>query len=407
MRKPLPPLQAFAADAESAAGRAVDLGPQLMHWLTVAQAAESLASSGTAVTPSALAQTSALLGELHGGRPSMTHDVRPAPDDPLGLVAESLRATAEAMELAGCFEMAFTTVAAVCRLASHGDYVTASIATAHLGRIARQMNDFDTAEDCYTTVVDRGTRERDGPIRARGHIGLALLSDMRGNFPSAETHYHRALASAVPGKRTYVDACQGLMSLAIAGNQLGDALLYGWKICDTTEDDDNERASAVSELALVALRAGFPDAALHGFEHALRITTMPRVRVVALSGAIRAAASVGDRPRVKRFHDAIERSAAVVNQPFITSHVLLSVAEALHDVGDTADAGQALSRVRTLALQHGFHEHEFSADQLERSWRAAERTSRRQDTAGASTWSDAGEQETIVREGITRLAALR
>ena len=72
----------------------------------------------------------------------MVQAALPEPTVPIPRLAEHFRAAAEAMENAGCYELAFTTVVAICRLTAHGDAVTATLATLHLGRIARRMNDF-------------------------------------------------------------------------------------------------------------------------------------------------------------------------------------------------------------------------------------------------------------------------
>uniref|UniRef100_UPI00356AF783 hypothetical protein n=1 Tax=Gemmatimonas sp. TaxID=1962908 RepID=UPI00356AF783 len=124
MRKPLSPLQAFAADAGSATDRGADLGGQIMSWLSVAQSADLLSASGAAPSEQALAQSTALLAEFSDQRPSMVHDALPAPTVLIPQLAERFRVAAEAMEIAGCYELAFTTVAAVCRLTAHADAVT-------------------------------------------------------------------------------------------------------------------------------------------------------------------------------------------------------------------------------------------------------------------------------------------
>ena len=106
----------------------------------------------------------------------MVQAALPEPKVPIPRLAERFRVAAEAMENAGCYELAFTTVVAICRLTAHGDAVTATLATLHLGRIARQMNDFPSAQDCYDRVVSRATRKRDAPLAARGHIGQATCA---------------------------------------------------------------------------------------------------------------------------------------------------------------------------------------------------------------------------------------
>jgi len=371
MRKPLPPLQAFAEDARHASERTSDATDDLVTWLSVAQSAEQLSILSGSTRDAALQRAERLLATFAHQRPSMCHDVLPAPTDQLGQVAEHLRVAAEAMERAGCFELAFTTVAAVCRMTAHGDYVSASLATVHLGRIARQMNDLVTAQDCYGSMLETSLRERDGPLAARGYIGLALIQDMRGNLPAAEAQYLEALKVAVPMGAAYVAACQGAMTIAISRERLADALLYGWKLHDATAGDVDARAAALSDLSVVALRAGFIDAALKGFEHALSLSQVPRVHMVTLAGAIRAAARRGDVEAVVRYDANLLKDIARANLPHSATLVLLCAAEAWALVGEHGRADDRLAEGVSLARRFGFHEYVFKAEQLASEWQEA------------------------------------
>ena len=179
------------------------------------------------------------------------------PKDPVAQLAERFRIEAEDMERAGCFEMAFTTVAAVCRLVAHADLVTRMLATAHLGRIARQLGDYRSAQDCYSCVVTEATRERDPPLGALGLLGLGGLARMKGNRPEERRLYGEALAWALPGGTAERSARQGLMNVAIAEDRLADALLHGWRVYDLAEEGGDVQAMILSDLALIALTAGF------------------------------------------------------------------------------------------------------------------------------------------------------
>ena len=401
MRKPLSPLQAFAADAGGCTDRGVDVGAQLMTWLSVAQSADLLSASGAVPSDRALAQSSVLLAEFADQRPSMVHDALPAPTVAIPHIAERFRVAAEAMEIAGCYELAFTTVAAVCRITAHADAVTATLATLHLGRIARQLQDFAAAEDCYNRVVARATRENDGPLAARGHIGRALLRDIRGNIPAAEASYRKALELAVPGGGAYSMACQGLMTLAINRQQLGDALLYGWQLHDASAEGSELRYIALFELSVVALHAGFPEPAMRGFTHALERVQVPRMRLVFLGGVIRAAARLGRVEEGTRTREAIERAIRESDHPHETAQVLLQTAGALHQVNDVRGARVVLEAGRDVAVRYGFHEFVFRADELEASW------SRLGSSEPLVAELPPRVRKRAVRVGIERLAALR
>ena len=405
MRKPLTPLQAFAEDARNASERASDVGDALIPWLSVAQSADQLSAITGASRSLAIEAAQALLDQYGDDRPTMRHDAQPAPTDQLGRVAERFRVAAEAMERAGCFELAYTTVSAICRLTARADYVSAALATVHLGRIARQMNDLSTAEDCYVTMLNTSMRERDGPLAARGHIGLALLHDMRGNLPAAEGEYLKALELAVPMGSTCVNACQGLMTIALVGGRLADALLYGWRLYDATENDFDGRTCALADLSVVALRAGFFAAALRGFEHALTLSQVPRVRLVTLSGAVRAAGRVGDADRVERFDREVLKDVARANLPFEAAHAFLCLAESWALVGSLDRARQRLREVTILSERFGYNEYLFRADALAAGW--AESPAPQPIVVEADSVPLIGtRQDPVVDVGIRRLEAL-
>lgn len=403
MRKPLSPLQAFAEDARIAAERAVDFGHDMVTWLSVAQTADQISALSGSGRDDALRDAGARLGPLATERPSMVHDGNPAPTSVVGQVAEQFRVAAESMEKAGCFELAYTTVAAVCRLTARADYVSAGLATVHLGRIAREMNDLSTAEDCYSAMLSKSMRERDGPLAARGHIGLALLHDMRGNLPAAEAGYLRALELAVPMGATCVLACQGLMSLAMSGNHLADALLYGWKLYDASEHDSETRAFALTDLAGVALKAGFVDAALRGFEHVINILHVPRVRMIAHAGALRALARSGNRSRAIQFDEAMLDDIAHANQPHTAAMVLLTAAEAWAEIGIGSRARLRLAESRRLSLKFGYNQYVFRADAILDKWNGA---STAQAPIAKPTQLQSASRDPLVAVGIGRLEAL-
>jgi len=348
-----------------------------------------------------------LLAEFADQRPSMVHDALPAPTSPLPQMAERFRVAAEAMEIAGCYELAFTTVAAVCRLTAHADAVTATLATLHLGRIARQMNDFPAAQDCYDRVVVRATRERDAPLAARGHIGRALLSDMRGNLPAAQASYRKAMELAPPAVGAYSMACLGLMTLAINRQDLGDALLYGWRLHDASTEDAELRFVALFELSVVALHAGFPEPAMRGFSHALDRVRVPRLQLVILGGAIRAAARLRHLEQVATFRSAIERTIRDSNHPHEAAQALIYAAGALHEIDDVGGARSALDAGRTLAEQYGYHEFVFRADGMADSWSRKEASDSANAPVAATSTAVPPLKQRALRSGIDRLAALR
>lgn len=403
MRKPLSPLQALQTDAASAAARRVDLDAVLTDWVAAAQLSCDLAA-----TWGALAEQPAGLEQLldrddllrSAARPTMVHDGHAPPVGSLGVIAERLRVHAEAMEQQGCFELALTTVAAVCRLTARTDPSAHTLATLHLGRIARQMNALDAAEDAYSSAIARALHLRQPPIAARGHVGLALIADMRGNLPAAAEHYREALRLAVPREGAYLQALQGLMSLAVSRNDLGEALVLGWTIYDASVDGSDTRLAALSELSLVALKAGFPAQARAGFKLVLDASAPARLRVGALSGDVRAAAWLDDAVAVQRLSLVIRREAALSNASHETTMALVHLAEAQYRIGDKASAFETLEGARELATSFAFNEYLFAAEALERQWNTVEAAT----TTSTAFTLESTEQVSLAIERFATLA---
>ncbi len=405
MRNPLPALAAFSKDAQAVSARTGDDDASLGGWLAVTKAAERLAvlSQGDRE-----AYVGSLVGALLppiGSRPTLIHDALPAPENSLSQLAERLRSEAEEMERAGCLEMAFSTVAAVCRLTSDADVVSRMLAAAHLGRVARQLGDFRTASDCYASVVSVATRERDGPLEAMGWLGLGALARMRGNRPEERRTYEAALACAQPGGHAERSAHHGLMNAAISENRLPDALQHGWRAFDLSAENDDARAMIVSNLALTALRGDFSAAAVHGFLHVLSLSNVARIRLTAYGELLRALANLGDRVRMDAFEAQAIAESERANMPFEVAYFFVLATEAWCALPDFDRAEASLARAESMLSTSGFHELANRAETLrERMREAAVRHTPLRETLwrapSASGWDEQ------VNVSIRRLAGL-
>jgi tetratricopeptide (TPR) repeat protein len=406
MRSPLPALQAFAHDARALASMEDERAERLTTWLAVAKAAERLCVLGESERDAYLAEIPATLLPETEQRPTQVHDAKPAPTDALGRLAERLRLEAEQMERSGCFELAFTTVASVCRLVAHGGSVPRLTATVQLGRIARQLGDLDSAADCYQQVTEVALHERDGPLAAFGFIGLGNLARNRGNRPLERSLFERALTLAHPGGRVEAMASQGLMNVAISENRPIDALLHGWRAYDLASDESETRAMILSNLALVSLQADFAEAALRGFLHALSLTDVPRIQLPTISGAIRAAARLREHRRVHQLNAEGEAAAERARMPFESARFLLYAGEAWTTVGDIAFARRRYADAIAIAREYGFHEVVLRAEEaLDRLDRAETPPSRPNLTSASVSHDPAG--RAVAAAGIARMEALR
>ena len=401
MRSPLTALQAFSRDAHDTTDASHDTDPRLAGWLAVAKAAERISAmrhEARAPYASSLARTVLPPSTV---RPTLRHDRQGAPTEPIAQFAERLRVEAEEMERAGCYEMAFTTVSAVCRLARETDLVSQLTATAHLGRIARQLGDSTTATDCYECVVTEASRVRDGPLGALGLLGLGNLARSRGNRPEERRLFSLALSLAHPGGTGEFSAQQGLMLLAMSEHRLPDALVHGWRAFDLSDEGSDARAIALSNLAFAALHGNFPGAALSGFLHTLSMTTVARIRLTSIGGAMRAAAARRNRSLVAELAATGQREAAVANVPFEIATFSFGGGQAWQTLHEWDAAVAMLTRSRDIARTHRFSELSTKADEALGQIEFA-----RSVESVATPWVDDARQDAVVPGGIERLEAL-
>jgi len=406
MRSPLPALQAFSLDAQATQAADGDDSTSLSLWLRIAKAAERVSSMSGAKRLAYVGEIEATLLPPTAARPSLIHDALPAPSDPVARFAERLRVEADEMERGSCFQLAFTTVSAVCRLTAESDLVTRMLAIVHLGRIARQLDDQPTASDCYMTVVNEASRERDGPLEALGHLGLGAQARMRGNRPEERRHGERALMLAYPNGRTERSAHLGMMNIAMAERRVADSLLHGWRAYDLGEEGSEFRAMILGNLALVAHNAGFHQPALQGFLHALTLTPVLRLRILSYGGAVRAAAALKDRALMESLDREGFAEARRANIPFEMGLYFAAAAEAWCSLPDRAVAEQWLTHLEAILRDRKFHE---LAARAEACRTRLDNLHRSPVAAPSGAWSTTVSDEAnnhVVLTGIDRLLGL-
>ena len=378
---------------------------RLADFLAVTKVAEQLSTLDSFSRAQYLDAVADELLPASDARPTLVHDAQPRSDDPLARLSERLRVEAEQMERSGCFEMAFTTLSAVCRMSAHADLSTRMTATVHLGRVARQLGDLETATDCYNMVTDESLRDRDGPLAALGFVGLGVVAATRGNRPAERTMFERALSLAHPGGGAEASASQGLMNVAIAEDRHIDALLHGWRAFDLAADRPETRAMILSNLALTSLHADFTAAALGGFMHVLTLTDTARIRLPAIGGAMRAAARLREDAQVATLSTDGDREAVRAALPFESARFLLHAGEAWATVGDREFARRRYQDALAMSVHHGFFEIRMKAEDALEAMQHAEETSPQANLTASSVGYDS-EAEALVAAGIGRLEAL-
>lgn len=359
MRAPLTPLKAFVHDAANL-GRAgtntASDDPRLTQWLAVAQAAERLANLAPAQRSEYAATLATRVLPDRDERPTQIEGDGRIPTDALGRLGERLRLEAEDMERAGCFELARTTVASVCQMLAHAPLTGRLLATAHLGRVNRQIGDLPAAVDCYSTVTEQGKAANDGPLAAHGFIGLGNVAHHRGNRPAQKSFFEQALGLAAKGGPVELSARQGLAITAYQEGHLADALLHGWRAHDLAPPNSIVQFEVLVNLADTALYAGFFTAALAGYEFVIQRCTVTRVLVPTIYSGLRAASRTGNRAQV----DSLEALGKAEINKSSAKHDEASfyfwAAEARHNLGDYERARELVNQCLQIANKHEFHE---------------------------------------------------
>ena len=403
MRAPLTPIKAFLVDATTL-GKAGDAtsadDPHLSQWLAVAQAAERLAE----LRPPQRGEYATILRgtvlSLRAERPTQIEGDGRTPTDDVSKLGERLRLEAEDMERAGCFELALTTVSSVCQMLARGAVTARLLATAHLGRVTRQIGELSSAADCYTTVTTAGLAVNDGPVAAHGFIGLGNVAHARGNRPDQKTYYLRALALAAKGSPVELSAHQGLMVTANQQGELADALLHGWCVHDLALPDSEVQLETLINLANTALNGSFYEASLAGFDYVIQRTTLSRIRLPAIGGGIKAAGLRRIHERVDQLEQLGRAEVRRAALPLESAAFFFSAAEARRSLGDNASVASLIAASLELADTFGFHELRVRAQNLVDARPAAVPAT----PSALELWTY--ESDPLIQNGIDRLAAL-
>ena len=192
-----------------------------------------------------------------------------------------------------------------------------------------------SAEAIYSDVVDEAGLRGYPCVAGYALTGLGNLAIMRGNRPAQLRFYTEALRLAPADSALEAAARWGLMNHALAVESLADALIHGWRAFDLTTNDE-ERAGILSNLASVALRAGFHEASFSGFEGALRIAGPVRLWLSIASSAAEAAGALLREDRLLSLEEEGRRRNGTA-LPFEQTQWLLGLARGWEAVGAQAD----------------------------------------------------------------------
>lgn len=367
MRHPQGPLEALRADmAANPSNEAIERWGGT--WLVVAQALHRLSDlSPHARRPYAerllrvWAQSDALGAEIPDELVPALADAMRLGDrtDPSAAVERFLRALGqfvEAMERAGAFHLAFTTLGLGRRAFPQASARAQGMALVQQARVTRQLGDLATAAEMYDLIDRLGRDAGDAEVRGRAANGQGNLANMRGNYPEAREAFHRTLAFAREAPALAIFAHHGLMVGAIAARDVETALVHGWRAFAGTVGDAERRADLLTNLGEVARMAHAPAVAMTCYLASLRLTRLDRIRLAALGGAVLAAVDLRDFDQLDVLTRDAEAAIVRSNQPYENAFTLVELAEAHAGAGRAPAALAYAARAAALAAAGGFHE---------------------------------------------------
>ncbi len=334
------------------------------------EAADALAvsalASGHAPTSSILRVASALRALYD------VSAIATAGHDPIAETAYATQSVVEDLEIAGGFALAYATLASletafrsVLPPRIRGNIV------AQQGRAVRQLGLIDVARDLYTAVIAQGDECDAKDVVARGLHGVAVIALTRGNYPAARDYYERALANAEAAQDHDLirSAHHGLMNCGFASGDLDSAMVHGWNVLRLSIHPDT-RAEALLNMAEVCRLTGEYEAALRVFRVAIEWTSVSRVRLHALSGALQTAIVLHRVAEINQYRREIAQLMPTIAEPYTLAMIGLEFADALYRLGERACADETLAKARALAVAQSYHEIVHRAEQTAALWRA-------------------------------------
>ncbi|GAC1651372.1 MAG: hypothetical protein NVS4B3_11950 [Gemmatimonadaceae bacterium] len=271
---------------------------------------------------------------------------------------DAARHEAAAMEDAGALHLTFTFLESLRRIAADEGKRSEALVLVQQARAARHMGQLEVAQHLYDGAAAAGKATRDPELRARVALGRATLASIRGNYPLARRLYRHALGNAIRSERRDVAslANHGLMVTAAVGGDVATALSHGWDAFRDAAGEASREAEMLGNLAAICADNREYRGALHGYLAAAQRTSVARVVIPALAGAIRAAAYTGELGVIPALEHRLRALLDGIALPYECTRAFLLLAEAYVVLGRDGDACEARVRCEQDARRHGFFE---------------------------------------------------
>lgn len=375
------PLEAYRSDLERNPGQE-DFGSSDTLWLLVAHCLSRVARAANA-TQAALAVTCANALREFTAPQSLAGDEQARNLDLLssGLrnlesregadaLSRAVRGFAAQMCDAGALSTGFTTIAFARQISRAASDRERGLLAADQARVARQLGDLETAHDLYLIAEGIGERAADAGLLARVNVGRGVIARVRGNYPSARTHFERSLefATEAGSEDLLALAHQGLMVTSIIGEDYDAALRHGWRAYELARGDAQGESEALGNLAHICMVTGHPRAALSGFMAALSRAHALRFRLPHLGSAVLSAARCGEMRTLQRLTRDLERTIECSALPYENAQGYLYLAQAYAAIGNVEQSNKYREHTRRIAKARGFFEvmHAIQPEQFDR-----------------------------------------
>jgi tetratricopeptide (TPR) repeat protein len=359
----LPPLVAYRTDL-TALGTPT-LGDAESQWLTVAVQLEQLSRVMSSERELVLDAIRELVDDAAGATPDVDS------------LSSAMRRLTSTIEDAGALHLAHSLIARWSAL-DDLSILERGRTWAIRARILRQLDAREQAKDLYLDVETLGRRHDAPELLARANIGLAVLAQLRGNYPEMRRLTEEALTYATQaGERLLMfQARMGLLTVEAHASHFDVALEHAWEAFELARDDDALAAEALLDLSQLLADLGYPRAALAGYAAALERRPPLRIEMPALGGAAIAAARVSNPNllnAVSRRADHLDRTNEGFAYIRVAALLELAIAHDIAHLRVTAEHYRA--RVQSLATARGFHELAMQAENLASHWKSSSRPS--------------------------------
>ena len=373
MIAPLPALAAYRKDVAHlghAAPSSSEFDDRLSRWLAFAATVERLAASWNAADAIEVSRSLATalreFADASTAESHLTGQAHRTGELQLRDLSELTRRLADEAEQGGALWLAYSMLGTLERIGGELSALETGRILAQRARVARKADSTEIAEALYKRVAKLARAANEPELTARAAIGFGVLTDRRGNLPSAARHFERAarVAARVQNPELVGVAEHGRMVIAAKRGAFADALRHGWAAFSAAVGDREREAEMLLNLAQLSFDTGHPRAALHAFAAALQRHPGPQLTLPALGGAARAAAAVGRMDVVDRCAGRLREAAGGEGFAYPKASALLDLALAMASTNQS-QAMPVVRRALNLTSKFGFHELEHHLRTLE------------------------------------------